>query len=657
MTERSRREKKLYATQFRFRSITAVFTCLAVCALLIFTASRAFALINPDFTPIHLTEQSSRILWMEVRAPADDEDPMETFNIQVLKGESDPPETLTLQPIDEHEGWRIREDIFFDTDTVTAILFTTGTEPGDEGDFAGGSLHLGGEWFAISRAEDEVWQVSEDTVDMLAVWNGRTEMLHRTVNYILTTPRPAVPVVVGYTWESYNLIGEVEGASADVHPVDLNGDGEYVLFVLAEGGDRVFSYLPGEGGFVDSTADLGVSTSSKAAAFADMNANGRLDLVSWDGTRLSVALQCEEGTFGGESVSTEPGHELLGLATLQAGGKTAVLLTANQGPPILAVLDGENISLNAVYEPDDEFPGAAMGEPRRCVVADFTGNGLADIVQPYEEGGLFYAGRADGTFAPPAEAGELYSGRGNAKTYTADFDHDGLLDLFIVGDEGHFLWENRGDGRFEEITHTGEPDYIAGPGCSGAAVGELNSDGRRDFVLFYQRRALHPFFNRGFSAFGFAIEMDVAGGEEFAAVYSGQQCGALTDVNRNGAQDLVTVLNDGTVWVLLRTTERPLALSVRVNLDTEAGAGPVHVTARDGDRSLGAWNVSSGVAGACFGKEHPGPITLQWRLPGEELQETTFVIDRGPVRVNIEADGGFSRSVRRRPGDSWQPVR
>jgi len=65
-------------------------------------------------------------------------------------------------------------------------------------------------------------------------------------------------------------------------------------------------------------------------------------------------------------------------------------------------------------------------------------------------------------------------------------------------------------------------------------------------------------------------------------------------------------------------------------------AGPVSVSAtlKDG-RSLGAWTVRQGDAGALIGIRAGGKIMLKWTLPdGKSQQKEVKVV--GPIRATLE---------------------
>ena len=511
-----------------------------------------------------------------------------------------------------------------------ALLFFAEDPPG-----AAGLVSVDGHWFGLHR-EDGGYALAEDTADMKAVWDGRTDMLLGCVKYVMADPDPAVPVRVGAVWSGKAPAGRVDGACAGILAVDLTGQGASDLFVLAAGGDRLLRYDARGAVFRDITAELGLTTASRAAAFGDFNADGRVDLASYDGGTLSVFAQSADGKFGAALGRLDLPSGCIGLSATEAG----VLVSTNAMPLLVGIGADGSLKSRPLVTGDGAFPGADLRMARPCLVADFDGDAVADVVQPFQEGGLFYKGAGGGAFVAPRACGRLYSGEGAAEATTADFDADGRLDILITGEGGHFIWMGAGDGTFEGNGHEGEPDYIAADGNAGGAACDLNNDGRRDFVIFYRRAAPHPFFSRGFSTFGFAREMDLAKGGFFDECTAGQQAGTLADLNGDGGQDLAMVLPDGAVWAVWRAMDSGPGLAVSASLAPEAcRSGPVTVTGWDGERCLGAWVVRPGGTGAFFARQVPGPITLRWRFPGGAAREERVIVESGPAHVELGPDG------------------
>ncbi len=618
---------------------------MLLAVLCLMPAGRAsYALINPDFTPVHLTRESDVILHLRVGA-ADDDGMMRAGILESIKGEWHE-KSMNLTADDEIRS-EIADFMFRGRETLDAMAFLSGADAEDAHP-SFGHFTLDGTWFGIELdAEDTgIWRLDADLVDMKAVWDGRVDMLRGCVELLLKMPVPEIPVAVGAEWAHRERIGEIEGAVHRLIAVRLHDGAPRMLAVAADSGDRCFVFDPDEKAYRDITGELGITTASEALEFADVDGDGRLDLLSCRDGSLSVYLQSESGSFGEAASSAALPGACLAITTAGFGGAAPLIILSTDDRPLVTQWDADRGELSAprpLVPGDDDFPGAQYGAARECVVADFTGNALPDLLQPFERGGLIYRGREDGGFDAPTPVGEISSGRGPARVEIGDFDGSGKPDVIIAGDSGHTIWLNQGDGSFIGANHTGEPDYIALRECSDVTVGELNNDGRHDFVLAYRGAMAHPFFNRGFSTFGFAITMDFSMNDFFPDARLGQQALLLEDINEDGAQELVMVMRDGSVWVLSSNMEARRRLSVRLLLAGEsATTGPVNVTAYSGVRPLGARTLTAGRREAFFGMERPGPLTLRWQFPGHDAQETVVTVTRGQVRLVPGPEGPVS---------------
>ncbi|MCC6234573.1 MAG: VCBS repeat-containing protein [Verrucomicrobiales bacterium] len=146
----------------------------------------------------------------------------------------------------------------------------------------------------------------------------------------------------------------------------------------------------------------------------------------------------------------------------------------------------------------------------------------------------------------PARYGSRQNTMNGAGLALADFDGDGWCDLFLCGKEGpSALYRNLGNWQFEEVTaHAG----VACPGiiATGAAVGDVNGDGRPDLHVtsFLGPDAL--FLNLGGLRFS---NVTAASGLETTG---GNTSSAFSDVDGDGDLDLYlcrfgvdSILRDG----------------------------------------------------------------------------------------------------------------
>ncbi|MBM4019768.1 MAG: VCBS repeat-containing protein [Planctomycetes bacterium] len=624
----------------RCRSLAAV---LSVAVLLYVTA--AYGLINPRFTPIHLVEQSALIVWVELKQGASKDEYTAAIR-EVLKGKT--------------ELKRLRLDLSKAADAQAAValrdlaaagkpaLFFMG-EFEDAGNQGGGAaksrglLHIAGKWAVFDGGEDGLWALDKIDRMLQAVWAGGTDMLRRAVDYILTDDDPAVPVTDGVSWSAGPMkAATLDGAIKSVRPVDLAGDGKLTLFVACDTGDRLLACEGAKRRLADLTAARGLRSKSHAFAWGDFAGQGRLDLISFDGKALSLHAQQADGTFQARplDLGSVLEHGCLGLAALDAGvkGRSGLLVTGDAWPVLVAFdVDGKP-SPTALS--GGRIDLARLGKAGPCLVADFGGDGIGDVLAPREAGSVLFRGLGQGKFAPGV-ACAVKLGSSPSAACLGDFDADGRFDVLSANPDGTCVWQNEGDGKFTEtLDLAGELAYAAERRGIDCMAGDINNDGRQDILIAYGAAGPRVFFNRGFRSFGFSQTLNLGLPKLLPAAEAGQQSACFSDLDGDGAQDLALALRNGEVWVAFRANDDPDRQAMMAVAILPVGGpykGPVAVTGWIGKRCLGAWNVLPGVSHACFGRTDAGPVTLKWRLPGGKEQQKEVILENaGNVRMEIK---------------------
>jgi len=624
---------------------------------LLLSSGAAFGLINPNFTPVELVRQSGRIVRVEFRSKTVQGRTTATV-VAVLKGAKDDRKPLTLDlttsPFKEKAqavakllaSPNPRPVLLFvgkfkEQDPATGMMdmMDAGDFPEQEEDATPRQalLHVETQWIRFQEAGKGVWEMVDIDTHMLATWHGSPDMLEKCVRYILDDPDALVPVRSEASWAEHVKAGTVKGDVCSLMRVRLTDAAGPALFVGAAGGDRLFMWDKQKKQIVDRTGSVKLKAASAAATWGDFNGDGRLDLLSWDGKALAIHRQDANGVFHGKALQAT-GQSLdtcLGLAIVDSGkGGVPAVVFSRQGPPLVLTSTKGGMAATALTAdkmPDDYATAGA------CLVADFDGDARPDILQPYVRGGLFFKGRGDGAFAAAAPV-PVALRDASAKSAIGDFDADGRPDILMAATSFPMIWHNYPGMRWQEMfAETGEPSYIAKGGAVACDVGEINDDGRRDFLVLYANegaRTPHIFFNRGFRSFGHAHMLDLEEKDLLPESRKGQQAGILEDIDGDGAQDMVLVLADGSVWVFFREVFNPLSLEVALPLKG-ANTGPVKVWAHAAGRHRGAWNVVAGTAEAFFGQIDAGPMSVHWIVPGGREQTKQFLLEDKPLRYVI----------------------
>ncbi len=238
-----------------------------------------------------------------------------------------------------------------------------------------------------------------------------------------------------------------------------------------------------------------------AAAFADVNANGRLDLIATgerydsieDKTAPSTALWLNQGdgTF-------EP--SAAGFPATAGGGAVWSDVNNSGAPDLWLATEGDtrlywNDGSGNFSDSGIRLPVAGSGGGAGYITAiDYNRNGRPDLALVNEDGVFVFQQRNDGLFSPitldargSAFLNHLGDGGSSGTMAWGDLDGDGYPDLLVTGivdpaDEGGtprtVLYRNNGDDTFA-IVEIDLPNLV----FSAIAWTDFNNDGLDDLAI------------------------------------------------------------------------------------------------------------------------------------------------------------------------------
>lgn len=342
----------------------------------------------------------------------------------------------------------------------------------------------------------------------------------------------------------YSAVSTSNGYSTNVASGDFNGDG-YADIAVANCCDvamGVSVFLSNPDGSLQPAVNYGSDGSMYQVQVADVNGDGKLDLVASD---LNGWVQIFTGngdgsftvgsTYSTDVVANTPvglviadfnkdGHP--DLAVLNTGGQdVAILLNDGTGGFNAPVPYALSASLN-------QWQGQEMA-------AGDLGNGNPDLVIPMYNGQAVAVlmGNGDGTFQPEVDL-TLPSGNPTGLTL-ADLNKDGKLDLAVtvynatIG-TGLYVALGNGDGTFQTptplATSLQDPNYDR-PYNTFISTADIDGDSNPDLVYTNSEfGTVGVLFGQGNGSFYDPVEYP-SGGYAWGL--------AVADVNGDGAPDVV----------------------------------------------------------------------------------------------------------------------
>ncbi len=379
------------------------------------------------------------------------------------------------------------------------------------------------------------------------------------------------------------------GASAD-----FNGDGIPDLAVMNSVENAIAVFLgKGDGTFTQGNKIFQVGTtpcvnlyeaSNCALTAGDFNHDGNADLVATSGydNTVIVLLGHGDGTFSpanGSPITVGSFPQAVKIGDFNGDG-IQDLAVANAKDNTISILLGNG---DGTFSAAGGSPVAVGSFPFFLAVADFDGNGTADIADSNEIGNTvtILLGNGDGTFTEASGSPIPNFNYNPGPIIPADFNGDGKVDLAV----SNFTPFNSTLGNVRVLLGDGHGNFTDAPGSPitvgvdpfALAAADFNQDGKTDLAVdnygqieHFETQTLSILLGNGngtFAPLGAPIQLGQSPNDLVTA-----------DFNGDGTTDLaIPELADGTTTILLNIfTQTETANLANVTI---AGTGTHYVDA------------------------------------------------------------------------------
>ncbi|HVI06756.1 MAG TPA: FG-GAP-like repeat-containing protein [Candidatus Binatia bacterium] len=301
--------------------------------------------------------------------------------------------------------------------------------------------------------------------------------------------------------------------------------------------------------------------STRAVAAADLNHDGKIDMVTAEGCTnncasggISVLLGNGDGTFQTAVAYSSGGEDAtaVAIADLNGDGIPDVVVAndcasnSNCNNGSLSVLLGNG---DGTFQPAVSYISGGQGT-LGLALADVNGDGFLDLIDAdncaagnCSNGSVsVFLGNGNGTFQNPV----TYTLGAEGAVYVAagDLNGDGKLDLAVVSScvssstcasGGLSVLLGNGDGTFQAaVTYS-----TTAPDATGVAIGDINGDGHMDLAVSNScsnsnncdAGSINIFLGNGDGTFQAAVGYG-SGGNNAAGI-------VLTDINGDGKPDVL----------------------------------------------------------------------------------------------------------------------
>ncbi|MBS3820260.1 MAG: hypothetical protein GVY16_11190 [Planctomycetes bacterium] len=605
----------------------------------------AFALINPKFQPReHMWEVHRAVIGGKIVERNTDDGTMTLKVTDVFKGQFSP-KTVKISTTED-----LHDEVVFIHDNQPVVAFVAYERKQQRILFYTGNAIWQRATFSPDSPDVWTWEEvldGQEVDSLFGCWNGDVQRFFDMVQEMKQKEDffPARPFI---QFGEQIIVGRFDQALRGVALYDIDGDGDLDAYGCSAAGNRVFLQTKPMT-FEDRTEAMGLDgLASPSCSFADVNMDGRVDLLAGG----VILLGSEKGFTKTKLLPDEADSEVKSSAFVEINGDgypDVVVSKVNGG--LHAYVNAGQSDATPFRDVTESMHLAAdragAGQTGFFSPGDFDGDGLMDVFYAAEGmGGVLLLQDKDGTF----KAGRMGL---NLSTYAsqsgltgagcmAPLWWDDRLSLVVPMDASFALFVKGDDELTEVVTKTNELENEPVENQIATLCEDLNCDGRVDIYTASRSGGNAYHTNRGYGSYMNATKRNP---KAFPSAHAQGTFGmAAGDVNADGAPDILLGGANGELSLMVNSTldkrefkhptwhEKKLQETRIVTVSLQQAPGVVGATLRLLDdegrvhalRQLGV-NVN---VGSCS----PPVVNFATRIPGK-------------ASLRVDWSDGVSRTV------------
>ncbi|MCJ8052548.1 FG-GAP-like repeat-containing protein [Shinella curvata] len=421
--------------------------------------------------------------------------------------------------------------------------------------------------------------------------------------------------IAGLSETSFQTPTTVEpGGNASFTAVaDVNRDGKLDLLTTDSATDTVaVQFGDGAGGFSSAT-QIAVGDAPRFITTADVNGDGKLDLLTANQSNVTVSVRLGDGAgnfSGSTEVNVGLGPISIALGDVNGDGKLD-LLAVNGSRTSIRLGDGAG-----------NFTGSTeiIGSAFSLALVDVNRDGKLDLLRGFSANNEVRVALGDGA-GNFTEMVQAVSTADNPNELAfADVNGDGNVDLLTTHNDTAVVSVRLGDGAGG---FSGSTQVSIGARATSIATGDMNGDGETDLVTGNLNGTVSVRLGDGEGNFSGSTEISVGNAPTSLT---------LADVNGDGKLDIIAPAYAGQVSIVLNTSRTAASSFDGTTVTTAQGADTgLSVDATRPDAPDLALTHDTGISSADL-RTNDGSLTIDKEV-GATL---SYVIDGGQPSASYD---------------------